>query len=399
MKIKELLREYNEQRLINDFGNKILSKAKTDISAPKTNDIKDILTKITAMDPTPNKELTFWCALNYANNGITRFEDIGKAMNALEDYKKLLRKPNLNPPLQIRDINQIRGLVNLEKIVDQYPKEEIVSNKEAMNQEEQGFYESKEATLLYNSDQIKVVIPNTKKASIFFGKGTKWCTAATNNNMFSNYSKKNDPLYIIMIKGSNEKYQFHFGTKQFMDISDKEINPQELANKYQILYKIFEPIAIKHLYLPLIKNPSEAVQLAAVKQNVWAIDDIKNPSEAMQLAAVNQNGDAIQYIKNPSEDVKLAAVQQDARAIRYIKNPSEAMQLAAVNRYGGVIRYIKKPSEDVQLAAVNQDGHAIKYIKNPSEDVQLAAVNQNGNVIRFIKKPTISVQMMAKLLS
>ena len=351
MKIKELLREYNEQRLINDFGNKILSKAKTDISAPKTNDIKDILIKISAMDPTPNKELTFWCALNYANNGITRFEDIGKAMNALEDYKKLLRKPNLNPPLQIRDINQIRGLVNLEKIVDQYPKEEIVSNKEAMNQEEQRFYESKEATLLYNDSNIKVVIPNTKKASIFFGKGTKWCTAATKNNMFSNYSKKNDPLYIIMIKGSNEKYQFHFGTKQFMDISDKEINPQELANKYQILYKIFEPIAIKHLYLPLIKNPSEAVQLAAVKQNVCAIDDIKNPREAVQLAAVKQDGYAIDDIKNPSETV----------------------QLVAVNRNGNAIQYIKNPSEDVQLAAVNQDGYAIQYIKNPSEDVKKLA--------------------------
>jgi len=351
MKIKELLREYNEQRLINDFGNKILTKAKTDISAPKTNDIKDILIKISAMDPTPNKELTFWCALNYANNGITRFEDIGRAMNALEDYKKLLRKPKLNPPLQIRDINQIKVLSTLEKIVDQYPKEEIVSNKEAMNQEEQGFYESKEATLLYNDSNIKVVIPNTEKASIFFGKGTKWCTAATKNNMFSNYSKKNDPLYIIMIKGSNEKYQFHFGTKQFMDISDKEINPQELANKYQILYKIFEPIAIKHLYLPLIKNPSEAVQLAAVKQNVWAIDDIKNPSEAVQLAAVKQDGYAIQYINNPSEEMQLAAVNQDGSAIDYIENPSEEMQ----------------------LAAVNQDGHAIKYIKNPSEAVKKLA--------------------------
>jgi len=205
--------------------------------------------------------------------------------------------------------------------------------------------------LLYNSDQIKVVIPNTKKASIFFGKGTKWCTAATKNNMFSNYSKKNDPLYIIMIKGSNEKYQFHFGTKQFMDISDKEINPQELANKYQILYKIFEPIAIKHLFLPLIKNPSEA----------------------MQLAAVNQNGDAIQYIKNPSEDVQLAAVQQDARAIRYIKNPSEAMQLAAVQQDARAICYIKNPSEAMQLSAVQQDGHAIQYIKNPSEDVKKLA--------------------------
>jgi hypothetical protein len=283
----------------------------------------------------------------------------------------------LNPPLQIRDINQIRGLVNLEKIVDQYPKEEIVSNKEAMNQEEQGFYESKEATLLYNDSNIKVVIPNTEKASIFFGKGTKWCTAATNNNMFSNYSKKNDPLYIIMIKGSNEKYQFHFGTKQFMDISDKEINPQELANKYQILYKIFEPIAIKHLYLPLIKNPSEAVQLAAVNQEGYVIQYIKNPSEAVQLAAVKQDGYAIQYINNPSEDVQLAAVKQNGYSIAYIKNPSE----------------------DVQLATVNQRGYAIRYIENPSEDVQLAAVNQDGNAIKYIKNPTISVQMMAKLLS
>jgi hypothetical protein len=47
--------------------------------------------------------------------------------------------------------------------------------------------------------------------------------------------------------------------------------------------------------------------LAAVKQNVCAIDDIKNPSEEMQLAAVNQDGHAIKYIKNPSEAVKKLA--------------------------------------------------------------------------------------------
>jgi len=52
----------------------------------------------------------------------------------------------------------------------------------------------------------------------------------------------------------------------------------------------------------------------------------------MQLAAVTQDGyaNAIHYIKNPSEAVQLAAVTQNGGVIQYIKNPSEAIQLAAV---------------------------------------------------------------------
>ena len=88
--------------------------------------------------------------------------------------------------------------------------------------------------------------------------------------MFSEYNKKDDPLYIVMIKGTNEKYQFHFGSRQFMDAEDTQINPQELANKYPVLYKIFNDTAVKHLYLPLIKNPSEEVQLAAVSQDGYS---------------------------------------------------------------------------------------------------------------------------------
>ena len=41
---------------------------------------------------------------------------------------------------------------------------------------------------------------------------------------------------------------------------------------------------------------------------------IKNPSEAVQLAAVSEYGPAIKYIKNPSEKVQLAAVNQNTYA-------------------------------------------------------------------------------------
>jgi hypothetical protein len=83
-----------------------------------------------------------------------------------------------------------------------------------------------------------------------------------------------------------------------------------------------------------------------------------------------------EFIKNPSEEVKLAAVKQNGYAVQFIKNPSEEVQLAAVMEHGCAIEYINEPSEQVQLAAVKKFVVAIKYIKNPSEEAQLAAVKQ-----------------------
>jgi hypothetical protein len=394
MQIKEILREYNEQRLINDFGKKLSAKYESEFH--KKVNVNDIVKQIASLDPTGNKELTFWLVNNYANNRINRFEDIAsRAIPELLKFKALLKKPNLNPPLQVRDINQIKGLTSLEELLDQYSEKEAISNKDKDEEIEQEFYKTNQAEVLYNDKQVKVIIPKTEKASCFFGIGTKWCTAAKNGNVFSKYYKDNDPLYIIIIKGTNEKYQFHFGTTQFMNSKDEEINPQDIANKYPVLWEIFEPISRKFKSIILIKNPSEADQLAAVQEYGRAIQLIKNPTEKVQLAAVQQDGYAIQYIKNPSEAVQLAAVQQDGSAIQLIKNPSEAVQLIVVQENGYTIEFIKNPTETVQLAALQQYGYAIQYIKNPTEKVQLAAVQKYGNAIDYIKNPSEKIQLAA----
>jgi hypothetical protein len=90
----------------------------------------------------------------------------------------------------------------------------------------------------------------------------------------------------------------------------------------------------------------EDVQLAAVKQNPFAIRGIDNPSPEVQLAAVNQNANAIMNIDNPTPEVQLAAVKQNPFAIRGIDNPSP----------------------EVQMAAVKQDEYAIRRIDNPSPE-------------------------------
>jgi hypothetical protein len=166
--------------------------------------------------------------------------------------------------------------------------------------------------------------------------------------MFADYNKKGS-LYIVLFKKENTRYQFHYKTNMFMNENDAEINPNELAEKYPILWKIFTPIAIE--------NNSSILN--------------SKPSEAVQMTAVTQNGRAINYIKNPSEAVQMTAVTQNGRAINYIKNPSEAVQMTAVTQHGGAIYYIKNPSEAVQMTAVTQDGRAIEYIKNPSEKVKV----------------------------
>jgi len=58
-----------------------------------------------------------------------------------------------------------------------------------------------------------------------------------------------------------------------------------------------------------------------------------NPKYGLEKQVYN-NGELIQFIDNPSEEVQLAAVKKDPYLIRYIDNPSEKVQLAAVKENG-----------------------------------------------------------------
>ena len=84
----------------------------------------------------------------------------------------------------------------------------------------------KGAEVLFENNQAFVIKPLTKDASICYGKGTKWCTAAMSGNMFNAYfgrskvtliyviNKNSDPLYddyakmAIAIYPSGEKEVF-----------------------------------------------------------------------------------------------------------------------------------------------------------------------------------------------
>jgi hypothetical protein len=328
---------------------------------------------------------------------------LGKLTELLTFYEKA--KPKL--PQEQRDINKFKSYQELDQLIDklQAANTDTRTNRETERQYGDDLIKSGQVEIYYNSPEIKIVIPKTREASCYFGKNTKWCTAATKNNKFDEYNSK-DNLYILLFKKENIRWQFHFQSMQFMDEKDQDLTAAQVKSVGYLFPGTFiHPDASEQVQLAAIqqsgvafkyiKNPSEELQLAAVQQHGTAIFYIKNPSEQVQLAAVQQNGRAIEYIKNPSEQIQLTAVQQNGNAIYYIKNPSEQVQLAAIQQHGTAIFYIKNPSEQVLLAAVQQNGTAISYIKNPSEQIQLAAVQQNGNAIYYIKNPSEELQLAA----
>ena len=75
-----------------------------------------------------------------------------------------------------------------------------------------------------------------------------------------------------------------------------------------------------------------------------------NPKYTLDKQVYNV-GKLIQFIPNPSEEVQLAAVKEDPFSILFIQNPSEKVQLAAVEENPFSIRSIDNPTEKViQLA-------------------------------------------------
>jgi len=104
-----------------------------------------------------------------------------------------------------------------------------------------------------------------------------------------------------------------------------------------------------------------------------------NPKYDLEKQVYNK-GKLIQFIDDPSQELQLAAVKKNPFSIEYIQNPTEKVQLAAVNKWGNAIYYIQNPSETVQLAAVKDDPDSIKYIQNPTEKVIQLARSKGVNI-------------------
>ena len=175
-----------------------------------------IFTEFENLDNTPDHRYVPFLAKLYTA-GI-KIEDIateGPSILALFDW---LKRRNVLPNDK-KDIMRFKTLDELRTVVNDY------YNKAEENDREQLEQKGKAREVL-DTEYVRVVSPRDEEAAIYYGQGTKWCTAARNNNMFDYYDDRG-PLYIIIPKNPayvREKYQFHVDTESYMNELDREID-------------------------------------------------------------------------------------------------------------------------------------------------------------------------------
>ena len=129
-----------------------------------------------------------------------------------------------------RDLNKIRSFDELNKIVRD-------ADADIKAYQEKKSYEDAEAgtEVLLSDDEWKVAIIHNKGAACELGKGTDWCTAAPGLDYFEQYYKPEDPLFYFENKETGDKYQFSYGSYQFMDADDDHISMEAMLPMHRIL--------------------------------------------------------------------------------------------------------------------------------------------------------------------
>jgi hypothetical protein len=143
-------------------------------------------------------------------------------------------KKDLN---SVSDYNELYQLVEEAKILYQAWQEK---------QEQKDVEAGKE--VLLDDKNWQIIAIHNKGAACQLGKGTEWCTAAPGLDYFKQYYSADDPLFFILDKTSGERYQFHFGTQQFMDESDSSLSQKGSSGKTwkDIMYILMEVVPAKY---------------------------------------------------------------------------------------------------------------------------------------------------------
>lgn len=130
------------------------------------------------------------------------------------------------------NINSFPSIGAFESFTKIFPK----IFEEGLNEDEKN-KAKKEVEKIYESENWLILIPKTELAARVYGMGTRWCTAAKKNSRFDYYNKMG-PLYILINKKTDEKFQFHYESDQFMDATDTPIDYDDFYIKHRDLQDI-----------------------------------------------------------------------------------------------------------------------------------------------------------------
>lgn len=255
MKVWVFLFESREEFIAKQSGNKLMQAYNRD--AGQKPQFGSPIELVQYLSKNTDPKAIQWVSRQYSR-GAFHLQDLPTVKQSIAEFNRV------RPKLEKKDLNAYKTTAELHDAIHPHGDKEIKSGKQQSREDYSELFSSGQAKMIYRGKTLSVVSPRTEKASCELGKGTKWCTAATDSdNAFSEYHSDEYPLYIIRIK-KGEKYQlkldYVFGEEevdmQLMDAQDVEVDLDSLEKKHPELTKAVDAIAKDTGFLPWIRNPT-----------------------------------------------------------------------------------------------------------------------------------------------
>lgn len=275
----------------------------------KDQTILKILKGVEQADPTPHKEYTQWLVRTYIKDETSLEDVISTVSEYLNKFNALKIKRHIKPPES--DIGSYKSFSSFLDEVDQY--QDPFAGKE--DKAERGRYD-----VIYDQDNLLIIQPKDKTAACFFGRGTRWCTAATRgSNYFSNYNRDGRLNIIIPRKPEKpgEKYQFHFERDAYAHADDTYLTGGEklaLVDRFPQLREVFKQQAEKHglfwLQKPIVKKGDNYTLNIYKKDNQPYLRLIPNkPEHEGEEYFIGKTSEGNVYMRN-SKNEELSTIEE-----------------------------------------------------------------------------------------
>jgi len=180
-------------------------------------------------------------------------------------------KRNFERFYHYQDFMEEKDLFALDTFNDLLDIIERADEKIEAYQEKKDYHDADEGTEVFrDDDEWRIYALHNKGAACHFGKNTEWCTAAPGLDYFESYYRPDDPLFYFeheptnedQFFAPNERWQFHYGSEQFMDENDRELSPGEAFKFHKLLMQTDAPekYPVVSQYLDTIKQREDAMK-------------------------------------------------------------------------------------------------------------------------------------------
>lgn len=224
-----------------------------------------------------------------------------------------------------------------------------------MKQKEKQYLDNNQASIVYDSDSLDIVITQTKDAFKYFlnHHEMNWSFIHHTDNKNFKTLLKEGPVYIVRFKTgkfANKTSIIYFPKLVFIDHEADEVNFWHLAEEYDDL--------IEFGWWNHELNPIWAALVFDI--------DAENFEEEHYSYLIDQLPKSIRYISGQPKHYQVQAVKKDLHAIFYIDDPIEYVQMLSVIDVGFHIRLISNPAKSVLYYVKSWIG--TEFISNDMSD-------------------------------